>query len=185
MRRAREKPQAAVGTTMMDDASNQPPLSKPARASNYGWIVYFALLIIASIGVAVGMIYFNRMIQLTPEQVTEARALWKEKAPRDYKLLFIKRINDDPKPITFAITVKDSKVIHARKDGIAIESDGAPSMDGMFGEVERLLQVDREPGAKKVYTIARFDGKTGALLHFVHNGPERIQIDVKPDWMEK
>jgi len=169
----------------MSDASNPSPPLPASRKRNLGWLVYFAFLVLASVGVTVGMIAFNLSIQLTPEQVSEAKALWKEKGPANYKLIYTRRINNDPKSITFAVTVKGRKVTHARKDGTAIDTDNDPSMDGLFAEVEQILQNDQKPGAKKVYTIGRFDGKTGALLHFVHNGPERIQIDVKADWMEK
>lgn len=170
----------------MSDAANPTPAAAPRR--NLGWIFYFAFLIIASVSVTVWMIYFNLSIQLTPEQLSAAQARWKEKGPRDYKLFYTKRINDDTKPITIAVTVRDRKVTDVRMNGKALESEKDHSMDGLFADAERFGLEDRQPGAKKVYTIARFDDKTGAMLYFVRRvmgGNERIEIDVKTDWMEK
>jgi hypothetical protein len=173
---------------MMSEAGNQAPVPDQSFVKHRGWIVYFAFLVVASVGVTTWMIYFNLSIQLTPEQLAAAESRWQEKGPRDYKLFYTERVNDDPQPITYAVTVKDGKVTDARKNGKAIETDEDYRMNGLLAKAARALQDDREPGAKKVYTIARFDDKTGALLYYVRRvmgTTDRLEIAVKCDWMEK
>ena len=69
----------------------------PPKPKNNAWIWFFAFLLVASVGVVAFMIWFNNSIQLTPEKLAENLQRWKEKGPRDYKLTYTKRINNDPR----------------------------------------------------------------------------------------
>ena len=61
-RPANAKPQAATKEIHMSEPTTPPP-----KKNNYIWLYYFAFLIIASIGVAAFMIWWNLSQQLTPK----------------------------------------------------------------------------------------------------------------------
>ena len=50
---------------------------------NYGWIWYFAIVLALSILAMVVVGWYNFALQLKPETLERAQALWKEKGPKD------------------------------------------------------------------------------------------------------
>ena len=57
------------------------------------------------------MICFNLSIQLKPDQLEEAWDLWKAKDIKNYKMVYTKQINTDPKIETFAVQVQAGEVV--------------------------------------------------------------------------
>jgi hypothetical protein len=176
----------------MSDASQPKPAQEPPAPppNKYAWILYFAFLIVASVGVTIFMIMFNLWIQLTPEQVEAAKKVWKEKGPAEYKLIYTTRIDDSDKTTMYAVTVKAGKVTDVKKNGKDFEEQAAwpeHSMEALLGMMAANLAEDAKPDKPRVYTIGRFDDKTGALLYYVRRvmgSRERIEIEVHPSWLE-
>ena len=139
--------------------------------------MFFAFLIVASVGVAAFMIWFNLSIQLTPEQLDEARNLWKEKGSKDYDLVYTKRLNEDTRVETYKVKVRAGKVEEVLQNGKPLEQNKEEgqeqdprifhSMDQILRDIERFMDLDRKPGAPKVYVTAIFDDKNGTLRRYI------------------
>ena len=106
---ASAKREVAKGIGMNETNPPPAPQIPPAR-KDWGWMGYFAFLLIASVGVAGFMIWFNLSIQLKPEEVEAAQTLWKEKGPKSYDLIFRKRLGISGQEDIFAVKVRDRKV---------------------------------------------------------------------------
>jgi hypothetical protein len=152
--------------------------SAPTPRNEYGWIAYFAFLIIASVGVTGWMIYFNLSIQLKPEELTQAHQRWKEHGPRDYTLVYTQALDDDPTVTKFVVKVRAGEITEMFVNGKAknIQSDLpmryndvllGHSMDDLFRAAEHFMEIDQRPDATKVYVTALFDPKTGGMLRYV------------------
>jgi Family of unknown function (DUF6174) len=147
----------------------------PPPKPNHAWIYYFAFLLVASIGAAGVMIWFNLSIQLTPEQLEAAEKLWREKGPKSYDMIYTKRLNEESKVDKFDVKVRAGKVQEVLMNGRALtkdkEEDQDPrihhSMERLFHDVERFQELDKKPGAKKVYVTAIFDDENGALRRYI------------------
>ncbi len=159
----------------------------PPPKKNHAWIYFFAFLIVASVGVCVFMICFNLWIQLTPEQLEEARQVWKENDIKNYNMIYTKNLND--KIDTFVVKVRADQVVEARMNGepLSKETRVYYSMDRLFADIERFMTMDQNPNAPKVYTIGRFDPKTGAVLYYVRRvmgTKDRVEINVTLEAVE-
>src|SRR5262245_26823019 len=80
-----------------------------------GWIWFFAVLA-ALVVLALGIQWWwqARKQRLTPEQLAEARALWKAQRPRDYDLEYTKK---GAVTGTFVVQVRRGQVVSATLDG--------------------------------------------------------------------
>ena len=165
---------------------------------NHAWIYFFAFLIVASVGVTAFMIWFNLSIQLTAKQLNEAKDLWKENGPKDYNLIYTKRLNDDSRVHTFKIKVRAGKVEEVLLDGkpLAQNKDEGQeqdprifhSMHQILRDIERFMDQDSKPGAPKVYVTAIFDDKNGALRRYIRRvmGTNlRIEMHLTVEAVEK
>jgi hypothetical protein len=152
--------------------------SAPTPRNKYGWVLYFAFLVIASVTVTVGMIAYNLSIQLKPGELEQAHQRWKEKGPTDYDLIYTQSLNDDPAVTKFVVKVRDRKItetlVNGKKADIKPDEPQrygdvqlGQSMDGLFGAAQHFMEIDQQPDAEKVYVTALFDPNTGALLRYV------------------
>ena len=164
----------------MSEASTPAPVTPPQDAprppkNNYGWILFFSFIVVASVGVTWFMIWFNLSIQLTPEKLDEARQLWNEKGPKSYNMVYTKRLNDDARLFTYVVSVRKGKVVEVLENGRALEKtperEDDPlvfhSMDAIFRDLERNMTMDQKPGAKRVYVTAIFDDQTGCVRKYI------------------
>ncbi|MSQ96601.1 MAG: hypothetical protein EXR98_18905 [Gemmataceae bacterium] len=167
----------------------EPTPNRPPR-NRYGWIVFFVLVLTASIGVMVFMIWFNLSIQLKPEQFDTAWKHWQEKGPKDYDMLYTEKTNPDDKTITFAVKVRGNKVHEALMDGRPLQQTEEQrddprifrSMDAQFRAIQTFMDMDAKPGAPKVYVTAIFDAETGGLRRYIRRvmgSQQRVEIVVK------
>jgi hypothetical protein len=163
------------------------------REKNYLWVCFFVFIILASVGVACFMIWFNNRMQLKPEQLEAARQRWKQDGPGDYRLTISKRINEQDLVETFVVTVRDRKVIDVRLNGERLrDEDNQPfppgherlqyySMEYLMRDIEVFLDQDAKAGVKN-YNVAIFDEKTGGLRKYVRRvmgTRQRVEEDVK------
>jgi hypothetical protein len=153
--------------------SASPPPSPVKR--NYGWLYFFIFVTVASVSVMIFMIWFNLRIQLKPEQLDEAHERWKANGPKNYDMVCKKRLNDNGKEDKFEVEVRGGLVKRVRMNGSELEKEtGAEtdpriyhSMDQVYRDITRFMDLDTKPGATRVYVIANFDPDTGAVRHYV------------------
>lgn len=155
-----------------------------AKPKNRYWVWFFAFVLLASVGVAVFLIVFNLRMQLKPEQLEAAQQRWKEHGPSDYRLTYLKKINDNSHADKFVVTVRDGKVVDVvMNDDLHLEPERRPyhGMDRLLRDIERFQELDAKAG-RKVYVTAIFDDKTGAMLRYVRRvmgTTERVQLDAR------
>lgn len=171
---------------MMTDAAEPPKPTKPPR-NNWGWIAYFIFIVVASVGVAGFMIWFNLSIQLTPEQLEAARALWKENGIKNYDMIYVEKHSPEDRVMTFVVRVRKGEVKEVTMNGKALEKDKDRtddpkiyhSMDALMRFIENNQFIDSKPGAPKVYVTGVFDEKTGALRKYIRRvmgSAQRVEI---------
>jgi hypothetical protein len=157
-------------------------MAQPKR--NRGWLWYFVIVLGLTVAATVVLGVFNLRQQLTQEQFEAARKLWDAKKPADYDLVYIKRLNDDAKGDRFAVAVRGGEVRSAKMNGRDLDERERRyhSMDQMFNDIERLLELDRQPKAPRTYLRGRFDPDSGRLIQFVRREMgtrNRVELEVE------
>jgi hypothetical protein len=167
------------------------------RAKNSAWIWFFAFLLVASIGVAGFMIWFNQRMQLEPARLETEMKKWREHGPSDYRLVITKQVNDG-EPEHFEVTVRNHRVIEVRLNGQRLRNESNEpyppgherlqwfTMDNMLRDIEVFLDRDAKD-KRKNYNVALFDEETGALRKYVRRVmgttqrvEETVQIEPLP-----
>ena len=157
-------------------------------SKNNGWIWYFVGVFVLAI-VATGItVRYNFAMQLKPEMLETAQALWIEKGPRDYLLAYkISTVSRETgaHEAHYLVKVKDGRAYEAKVDGIEQEPDRMVwyGMPKLFYYIQGFLDKDAEPGKPKVYARAVFDPETGALLRYIRSvmtTGDRVEINVAP-----
>lgn len=148
---------------------------------NRRWLWYFATLVVLTAVSITTMIVYNLKQQLKPGQLAAAQAVWKQKGPRDYDLTYTKKVGE---PETYTVRVRNGAVVGAERNGQPLEERQLHyhSMNALFADVERFLEMDAEPGRPKTFTIARFDPDDGHLRHYIRRvmgSTERAEITVE------
>jgi hypothetical protein len=165
------------------------PSPVPIKKDNYGWLVFFIFLVVASALAAGIMIGFNRMIQLTPEMLETAMQRWKQKGPRNYRMVYTKQLNEEQRVTKFVVTVRAGKVEEVLMNGKPLEPDPEThhdpriyhSMNQLFNDIDRFMNIDARPNQPKVFVTADFDEQTGALRRYVRRvmgTTQRIELRV-------
>jgi hypothetical protein len=160
--------------------SNDTQNSKLKTQNSNRWVWFFLVLgtlVVAGVSIE---IWSNEKQQLTPEKLAQARALWREKGPRDYVLEYEVKRDDtpDPAPRTgekSTVRVKDGKAEAAPRPG------QFGSMDDLFDWIEGRLAADREAGGPRPFVKVTFDPHDGHVLHYVHSvmrTRERLEVTV-------
>jgi Family of unknown function (DUF6174) len=152
----------------------------PAK-KNRIWVWYFVLLAVLTVTSVTVLVTFNLRQQLKPEQLAAAKALWKEKGPRDFDMKYRQTAGDEPE--TYVVHVRDRQVESVERNGQPLEERQRKyhSMLALFGYIERFLEIDAEPNRPRTYTVAVFDPNDGHLLHYVRRvmgTSERAEITV-------
>jgi hypothetical protein len=169
----------------MSEATNP----TPPKRKNYGWIAYFVFLVVASVGAMLFMIDYNLRLQLKPEQLEEAKTLWAMKGPKNYDMIYTKRINEE-QPIKFAVKVRGGQVQEVLMNGKPLEPDEDRkddmriyhSMGAMYHDFDGTMRRDQEPNAPKVYVSLKYDDQTGRVIEYIHRNmrtKQRVQITVE------
>lgn len=159
----------------MSETPNQAAPPSPAARNNWGWVAFFAFVIVASIAAASSLIWFNRSIQLTPEALEEARHLWANKGPKNYNMIVTQTVNLEQKSTIFGVKVRGGKVTEVTMNGKLLERNDEQvadplqfhSMERLFADAERFMNMDTKPGARRVFVTAKFDEDTGAIRQYI------------------
>jgi hypothetical protein len=155
-------------------------MAAPAR--NRGWIWYFAILVLLTAGSITVMIVYNMGRQLKPEQLEQARKLWKEKGPADYGMEYtVKTATSND---LYQVQVRHGKVQSVVSNGLTLPKDKYVyhDMPGLFSEIEQFLIHARAPGSPRTFMAAKFDDAgDGHLIQFIRrvvSTNERVEINV-------
>jgi hypothetical protein len=150
---------------------------------NHGWLWFFVALVVLSAAAITILVRYNQGQQLRPEQLDAAWDLWKKKGPADYQLTYSVQVRDQEKEL-YVVRVRDreTKFVLRNNAPLKREQYSYYGMDELFAQVQRFLQIDREPGALRTYTRAIFHPDDGHLYWYVRRvmgGPERVEITVE------
>lgn len=140
---------------------------------NRNWIWFFAVLTVLAIA-AVGInLVYNVKQQLTPADLDAAIALWTAQGGTDYDLTVRQEVSssasDQPTRSEFVTEVRRKTIVSVTLNGLPLEERlwSARDVSGWFASIERFMDIDTEPGAKKVFCRAEFDLKDGHPLRYV------------------
>ena len=154
----------------------------PRKNNNWKW--FFAIVAALSLCVAVSLIWWNLRLQLKPEQLEAARALWNTNGPADYVLVYTTRKNEETTTDHYVVRVRQKKPYEVIVNGLPEPAERLDyqSMDALFNYIERFLELDSEKDKPRTYTRADFDHKTGAIRSYVRRimgKRERLEINVE------
>src|SRR5436190_24243074 len=90
------------------------PAPRPGRA----WVWYMVSLGVLAVTFAGIQVWYNLSLQLKPEQVAAARALWQQKGPRSYDLEYTQ---EGDNPGTFVSQVRNRRVVSLTRNGQPLE----------------------------------------------------------------
>lgn len=135
---------------------------------NRGWVWFFVLLVILTLGGITLNWWYNARQQLTLDRLAAARALWEQKGPRDYDLRWTKQINNVE---TLDVRVRGGKVVAVTLDGRPLEERLYPyyDMNGLFDFLEQFLHRDTQPDSPRAFAVATFHREDGHLLRYVRS----------------
>ena len=170
--------------------ADTPTATTPAPPPrNNAWIWFFLFIFVSSIGVTGFMIWFNLSIQLTSDKLEASRKLWQDSGPKSYDMKYTKWINDDPNGITYRVKVRDGKAIEVKQGKELLEQKDRTddprmyhTMDALYRDVERFMDIDTKKGAKRVYVTAVFNEDHGAIRKYIRRvmgERERVEIRVE------
>jgi hypothetical protein len=141
---------------------------------NRGWVWFFAVLAVLAVAAVVGNWSYNLSQRLTPEQLQAAQELWKKNGPRDYDLQVQREVSGagsagEAVHEELLAKVRGGKVVMVTLNGRPLEPRLFPDYDveGWFENVERFLEIDRQPNAPRTFTRARFAPTDGHILEYV------------------
>jgi len=164
--------------TVTEPAIPDPPPPN-AKKKNYLWVGYFAFLLIASVSVTVFMIWFNLRVQLKPEQLEAANEVWKQKGPKNYNMVYTKQVAKLNSNDKFAVKVRNGNVTEVmmndkplkwkKEDGQTDDPLLYHSMDSIYRDMQRFMDLDQKDKSKRVYVIANFDNRNGAVIKYIRS----------------
>jgi hypothetical protein len=187
------------------------PPSSPSRgegvraatgARNRRYIGFFAILgVLGSAAVVIPLVY-NLRLQLTPEQVEQARERWRASGPASYDIDYQERHTHagETDETAYRVLVRDRRVVGVARDGeLTLLAGSAPALtlgpwpralpgpdsardiDGMFDHIESQLHQDLSQN-RRPYATATFDPRDGHPTRYVRRirgGAERLEWTVK------
>jgi hypothetical protein len=166
------------------------------------WIWFFAILTVLGTAAVVIPIVYNLGLQLTQQQVEQARERWQAVGPTDYDLDYQQRhtLNGDTEETEYRVFVRNGHVsavfcdgrltmLAGTAEGLALGpvprglpgSLGALDIDGMFEYIDSQLRQDLNL-SHRPYATATFDKADGHPMRYVrriHGGAERLEWTAK------
>jgi hypothetical protein len=187
---------------------SNPPSGTTPKSKNRTWIVFFLMLtFLAGLGIGVPL-YYNLSIQLTAQQVADAKELWRSTGPADYDLQYMTKIDDDD-PVEHRVAVRSGRVLWVSSRNRVVLSQelhdalgpvlGCPlsfcyqglapaddltkqhSIDAFFALIESKMRDNVAVGGKN-YATATFDLKYGYPLRYIHRvrgSHDRVELNVR------
>ena len=104
---------------------------------------YFIIVGVLTVSATSVLVIYNLNQQLRPEKLETARALWKEKGPRTYHLVYTIKLNDD-QPTPYDVHVDDGRVTSVLVNGQPDSRHHWYGMDRLYDYIEADLERDRK-----------------------------------------
>lgn len=167
-----------------------PPTPRP-RA----WIAFFAVLVVLAVTGVVLPIVYNLGLQLKPEALDEARALWAEAGPADYDLSFSVAYDNDRLAERHVVLVRGGEPQVALCEGEVVylgpalaAAAGLPltrtrramarDVPALFDHLGRLL-AERDTTSDRTFLVANFDSRSGFPRRIIRRVKSR---GVREEW---
>jgi hypothetical protein len=161
-------------------------MSAPAARRPRRWVGFFLLLAVAAAAAAVVPVVYNLRLQLTAEQVAQARARWRERAPRDYDLRCAEKLlrGGAEEQNEYVLLVRSGAAVALGANGDLLRLDGAgPALgpvaralpgevgepvgvEALFDRMETMLRQDAAEG-RRTYATATFDPQNCHPIRYV------------------
>lgn len=171
----------------------------PSPKKNYNWVWFFLFLVVGTAAAVTTMIVYNLNQQLTQEQLSAAWELWKEKGPKNYDLVYSKKLTGNEKPERLFIKVRNGFVEDAKYLDEATPTEkqfGLPpkvrrpaehswhhlDISGMFGDIQKFMDEDQKKEGRKPFVRAIFHADDGHIQWYVRRvmgSRERVEIIVE------
>jgi hypothetical protein len=174
-------------------ARNNGRQTAAVKGRSRGWIWFFAILVVLTVAATAFLWIYNVRQQLTPEELAAAHKLWKQKRPSDYVLTYTKEGSASG---TFVVTVRKGEVksVVMKQDvtengRVKTVSTALPKrlyqssdMDGLFRDLERFLEMNKDPAQGRAYLTANFDPDDGHINGFIYSNSrtgQRVKVLVE------
>jgi len=150
------------------------------------WLWFFSILVLLAICAIVIPIVYNLGLQLTPEQLAQAQALWREKGTQDYDLSYSERTDQEADADEFQVKVRGGKVVAMTYNGQVVRFDdlaglvlgpatrslqprdlSAYTVQGLLDRIEARLKKDAESPGRRNYSTLWFDSRDGHPVRYV------------------
>jgi hypothetical protein len=161
------------------------PSTDRRRAPPRRWLIFFIVLALLGLAAILVPIVVNLWLQLTAEQIAEARQHWHEQAPADYDLEYLVQVETAgvKQEDEYAIAVRHGRAVLVLCNGekLPLHAASRRGVDGLLDEMERRLAEARTSGDRS-YARASFDPRDGHPTHYVHRSRrahQRIEWTLK------
>lgn len=149
--------------------------------TNRTYLWFLGLLALLTVSAVTILIVFNVKQQLTRQKLDEAFALWKEKKPASYDMVFTKQVKE---PEEFEVKVRAGAVVSVKMNGRPLDERQLIyySMDALFDYVSQFLEIDSDPNAPRTYVVASFDKNDGHLIRYIRSvsaNRQRVELHIK------
>ena len=149
---------------------------------NRGWLWFFLILAALAAVAVSALMRYNLGQQLRLEDVREARARWQANGPRDYRLTYTMKKNNESVD-RYAVHVRGGKIELATVNGKPIPAErlAQADMDGLFSLIGEHLRLRAQPDQPRTFLRARFDGADGHVRSYVRapRGQDRLEITIE------
>jgi hypothetical protein len=154
-----------------------PQTTPPTPHRSRRWVWFFVVLVVLTFLWLGGLWWRSQLLLLTPERLRQARALWEQRRPRNYNLTYTKGGNAFG---TMRVEVRSGKAVAVTLDDRPIMQDDRPltpsnygryDMDGLFDDIESLLELDTKQPKPRALTVAQFSAEDGHLLLYSRQVP--------------
>ncbi len=151
------------------------------------WLWFFGILVLLAVAAIIIPIVHNQRMQLTPQQLAHARALWQEKGTDNYDLSYSERTDREPEADEFRVKVRRGRVVALSCNGQVIRFDDVAGLvlgpvtrslplrdlsdctvEGLFNLIEANLKEDEQATGRRNYATAWFDSRDGHPVRYVH-----------------
>ncbi len=161
-------------------------MSAPAARRPRRWAGFFLLLVVLAVAAGVTPVVYNLRLQLTAEQLAQARARWRERAPRDYDLRCTEKLlrGGAEEQNEYLVLVRGGTAVALGANGELLRLEGAgPALglsvralpgdvgepvgvEPLFDRIEAALRQDAAEG-RRTYATATFDPHDGHPVRYV------------------
>lgn len=151
------------------------------------WLWFFGILFLLALVALVLPIVYNLRLQLTPEQLARAEALWREKGTPNYDLDYSEQKDRNPERDEIWVKVRGGKAVALSWNGQLLRLDdvaglvlgpttrslppvdlSGQTVEGMFDQIETQLKQDATSTGRRNYATASFDSRDGHPVRYVH-----------------